>query len=148
MIIKKFKVTLSEGFIEFPTEEEANTYCNDNSLALDSVSDSSEDITDLTSEELAVVQQTNQQQFGAGLSLKLVNLMGGRNLYLAELGTPVDIVALLTALGTAKTLMDTGALKTARGYINAVKAGFPLHLDITNLAVEEITAFLVWNGYE
>jgi len=105
-------------------------------------------ITTMTLSELKLEQQIQQQYFGMSLALSLVNMIGGRNLLLIEQGTAVNVSALLTSLGTVKSLLETGALKTARSFINAVYSDFPLYSDIMTHALDKINLFLHDNGYE
>jgi hypothetical protein len=93
-------------------------------------------------------QQAEQQIFGASLTLELVNKMGARNLALAQSGTSVNVAALLGTVGTVKSLMETGALKTARTLMQMYSPSFPQHSDIMNEGVLKITAFLSAKGWD
>lgn len=93
-------------------------------------------------------QQKQQQIFGAQLSIELVNKMGSRNLSLAAQGQVVNVASLLSALGSIKALIETGALKTARSSIQYYVPSFPAYADILNEAITRITSFLQSKGWD
>lgn len=93
-------------------------------------------------------QQRAQQAFGSALALELVNRMGARNLQLASQGTPVNVAALLSSVGGIKSLIETGALKTARSILMASAPSFPDHADIFNYGSSQITSFLQSKGWD
>ncbi len=92
-------------------------------------------------------QQTQQRLFGEKLANKAIDWFGARNLKLAREGTPVDVAALSTALLNAKLLLQGGALKTARTICYMSKPGFPVHTDIFDNIINEITTYLTNNGW-
>lgn len=94
------------------------------------------------------VQQREQQLFGASLCLEMVNRMGSRNLTLAQAGTAVNVSAVLATLGTVKSLLETGALKTARTVLQMYAPTLPLHSDLLTETVTRITAFLQSKGWD
>jgi len=98
--------------------------------------------------ERALSQQNHQRQFGEQLSKELVDLVGARNLELSFSGNTPNVSGMLTALGGVLSLMQTGALKTARTIIAAYAPSFPLHSDIMAEAIQKITAFLQTNGWD
>lgn len=93
-------------------------------------------------------QQIEQQIFGAALSLELVNKVGSRNLQLSQNGTVVNVTQLLTTLGSVKTLLETGALKTARSIIIAVTPGYPSYADIFTEGSTRISTYLQNKGWD
>lgn len=93
------------------------------------------------------LQQKEQQLFGAVLAIEMVNKMGSRNLSLAATGASINVGSLLTALGAIKSLMETGALKTARSTMQYYHASFPAYADIIQEGIDKITAFLVSKGW-
>jgi|GEM_PF-5625418 hypothetical protein len=93
-------------------------------------------------------QQRTQQAFGSALALELVNRMGARNLQLASQGTPVNVAALLSSVGGIKSLIETGALKTARSILIVSAPNFPDHADIFNYGSSQITSFLQSKGWD
>lgn len=101
-----------------------------------------------TVDETTLDQQKNQRVFGQKLSPIVVDKMGARNLKLALEGSSPNVGALLSALGSVKALMETGALKTARGVMVQVRPTFPLYEDILDYAVAEISNFLSNMNYE
>jgi hypothetical protein len=102
----------------------------------------------LTMEEITNAQQYNQRVFGQKLAPILVDKMGARNLKLAAEGTVPNVSSLLNALGAVKALMETGALKTARGVMVQLRPSFPLYEDILNYAISDISNFLISMNYE
>jgi hypothetical protein len=73
--------------------------------------------------------------------------MGARNLKLSEEGVVVDVASLASQLSSIKLLLETGALKTARGICTLQKPNFSNHSDIFQVVIDEITNFLNTNGY-
>ena len=102
----------------------------------------------LNTEESLLIQQNTQRLWGLKSAAMLTDKIGARNLLLYSQGNGVDISALLQSLGVAKQLMETGALKTARGFIASIKASSPLHENILQIAIDDITGFLLQMGYE
>jgi hypothetical protein len=45
-------------------------------------------------------------------------------------------------------LLDTGALKTARGFMQNCANNYPAYADIINFGINEITQFLQSRGWE
>lgn len=93
-------------------------------------------------------QQALQQIFGASLALQLVNMMGTRNLTLAAQGQSVNVAAVLSSIGSVKSLLETGALKTSRTVIQMSLPSFPQYADVFNYAISEITGFLQQKGWD
>jgi rhodanese-related sulfurtransferase len=93
------------------------------------------------------IQQRDQQAFGSGLALDLVNKMGTRNLLLASQGEVVNVSSLLTNVGAVKALIETGALKTARSLMQALAPAYPAYSDIFNYGASQITTFLSNRGW-
>lgn len=102
----------------------------------------------LSNEQALSLQQTAQRIYGYKLVESLTDKVGSRNLLLSSQGESVNVPSLLQALDGIKELMETGALKTARGAIQSVKPTFPLYEDILDVAIANITTFLVENNYE
>jgi hypothetical protein len=102
----------------------------------------------LSEEGVLEAQCVVQRQFGQKMVLNAVDRIGARNLLLINNGVPIDIPALLTQMMPVKILLETGALKTARGALVQIKQILPTHADILDGAIVNITQFLVTNGYE
>lgn len=100
------------------------------------------------SDEQDAKQQTSQRLFGLKLLPTLIDLVGQRNLKLTREGTPINVIALVNNVASIKLLLETGALKTARGICYAIRNSFPEHIDIFNVAISEISNFLSANGFE
>jgi hypothetical protein len=94
------------------------------------------------------IQQRDQQAFGSGLALDLVNKMGARNLLLAAQGQSVNVSSLLSSVGAIKSLIETGALKTARSTIQLIAPAYPAYHDIFQYAINAITTFLSDRGWD
>lgn len=92
-------------------------------------------------------QQTTQRLFGVKLLPTAVDKVGARNLKLDREGTPVDIVALSGQMTSIKLLLEGGALKTARMVCLGIKPMFPNHSDILQEVADEITNFLISQGW-
>jgi hypothetical protein len=95
-----------------------------------------------------LTQQQNQRIFGEKLAKTLVDEMGAINLELGLTGVNPDIISLLQTLGSIKTLLETGALKTARGALMVNKPQNGPYVSVFELGVDEITTFLGEMGYE
>lgn len=93
-------------------------------------------------------QQQLQQIFGVSLALELVNRMGTRNLTLASQGQSVNVAAVLASVGPVKSLLETGALKTARAVIQIALPSFPQYQDIFTHGISEINTFLASKGWD
>lgn len=93
------------------------------------------------------LQQSSQRKFGSLLLPILVDMIGARNLKFTRESSPVDVVALATQMASVKLLLETGALKTARGLCYQLKALFTDYADILDYAITQITNFLVTNGW-
>lgn len=98
-------------------------------------------------DEMDAVQQTSQRIYGQRLLPIAVDLVGARNLKLSREGTPANVQALAVQMQTVKVLMESGALKTTRTVCESLKPGFPLHADILQYVIDDITAFLVMNNW-
>lgn len=102
----------------------------------------------LSLQERAFLQQNSQRQFGELLSNKLVDLVGARNLELTFQGSSPNVSSMLTALGGILSLLQTGALKTARSAMLGYKNSFIPYIDIFELGINDITSFLQQNGWD
>lgn len=100
-----------------------------------------------TPEQIKQYQCNDQRRFGENLVGPLVDKIGARNLTLIEQGHTINIIAMVTALASIRALLEGGALKTAISVINANSGSFPLHTDLFNMAVLEISDFLNLRGY-
>lgn len=94
------------------------------------------------------IQQQEQQIFGQALSLELINRMGARNLALSSQGISVNVAALLTNVGAVKSLLETGALKTARSIMILYLPNYSAYSDIFEHGINRITSFLVQKGWD
>lgn len=102
----------------------------------------------LSSEQSLSLQQTSQRLYGFKLAEELTDMIGTRNLFLASQGSAVNVTALLQALGGIKGLLETGALKTARGIVATIAPAYPAYQDILELALSKMTSFLQDNGWD
>ena len=93
-------------------------------------------------------QQIKQRAFGIRLSGKLVDMVGAINLDLTKAGTPPNVAAVLSNLQAIKALLDTGALKTARGLCASVKSQYPDYISVFDYCINLVTQFLIENNYE
>lgn len=95
-----------------------------------------------------LAQQTAQREFGQYLIPEMIDLMGERNLTLGQNGTTINMIAIASDNSSVKLLVETGALKTARSICLQLKVKYATHSDIYDHVIEDITEFLVQNGYE
>lgn len=103
--------------------------------------------SNLTPDECDARQQNTQRLFGEKLLKLAIDKLGARNLKLARENTPADVAALAGQMASIKVLLEGGALKTVRSICNAIKGNFPLHSDILQFVIDEITNFLSENGW-
>ena len=103
--------------------------------------------SNLTSEQLDDIQQESQQKFGQKILVPYINRLGSRNLKLARDGVPVDVSVMASQMSLLKLLLETGALKTARGLTYQMATVHVNHSDILNLIIAEITNFLSNQGW-
>lgn len=92
-------------------------------------------------------RQRTQREFGLYLVPELIDMMGERNLTLIQNGQTVNITAIASDNAGIKLLIETGALSTARAICTQLKLKYPLHADIYDHVVEDITEFLTEKGY-
>lgn len=85
-----------------------------------------------------------KREYGLYISNELVELMGARNKILGLTGA--QVTALLQQLGGIKTLLETGALGTARTYMIQAKASLPYHGDVLDDGINDINVFEAENG--
>lgn len=102
----------------------------------------------MSADDLDLLQQKAQRQYGLYLLPIAVDRIGARNLKLARENTPANITTLASQMSSIKILLEAGALKTVRIVINSIKDSHPNHIDILEDVVASITNFLVSNGYE
>ena len=102
----------------------------------------------MTDDEFDAFQQKSQREFGQKILSDIVDLLGQRNLKLGREGAVFSVTSLATQSASIKLLLETGALKTARTICYAIKGSFPLHEDIFNLTISNISSFLTLNGFE
>jgi hypothetical protein len=80
-----------------------------------------------------------KSKFGLELAQNAVDRMGARNKILNKTGSQVS--ALLNSLLVVKSLMETGALGTARGMCSQLKAPYSEYADIFDFVIEQINWF-------
>lgn len=78
-------------------------------------------------------------QFGAEICRDAVNKLGARNKILSKSGP--QVITLLTQLLAVKSLLETGALGTARATCVQLKVVFTEYEDIFNYVIDRINAF-------
>lgn len=80
-----------------------------------------------------------KSKFGSELAQNAVYRIGARNKILNKTG--VQVATLLTSLLGVKSLMETGALGTARGLCSQLKVPYTEYADIFDLVIEQINWF-------
>ena len=126
-----------EGFIEISESDLNNLLSIDISAYQDAVAYAKN-----------LEQQTEQRVFGQYLIPEMVDLMGAKNLTLAQKGVPINMNQLAADNSSIKLLIETGALKTARSLCYLLKAKYPYHASVYDHVIEDITGFLTEKGYE
>lgn len=111
-----------------------------NSFDLTAFNDEMQRVTNLD-------RQKTQREFGSYLVPELIDMMGERNLTLLQNGETVNITAIASDNAGIKLLIETGALSTARAICSQLKLKYPLHADIYDQVIDDITEFLNENGY-
>lgn len=101
----------------------------------------------LSANEIVVLQQRTQREFGQVLVIKAVDALGVRNLELYNAGTVVNIASIAQQMLSMRILLESGALKTCVGLCNAIKASYPQYIDIFDMVIKETTDFLNANNY-
>jgi len=100
----------------------------------------SEILAGLTAEHLSVLKNAMKRQFGEMLKAKVVDMLGGRNVYLGKDGAFVmQMNATLSGIGS---LLSGGALKTAVTGLTSIRPLFTQHQDIVDYAIIRIKTFL------
>lgn len=99
-----------------------------------------------SSDREAFEEELNERKcvFGKELAGVSVNKIGARNKILNKNGT--QVIALLTQLLGVKSLMETGALGTARSSCVQLKAVYTEYADIFQYVIDEINLFEQANG--
>lgn len=100
----------------------------------------SEILAGLNAEQLSVLKNYMKRQFGDLLKAKLIDMLGGRNVYLGKDGAFVmQMNGTLSGIGG---LMSGGALKTAMNGLISIRPLFIQHTDIIDFALDRIKIFL------
>lgn len=94
------------------------------------------------------IRQRDQREWGGQRIATFIDKMGQRNLELISQGSAVNISSLATDNLGLKTLIETGALSTARDLCTQLKVKYPTHEDIYQYAIDSITEFLIERGYQ
>lgn len=105
-------------------------------------------IIELPIKEKLAKQQSEQREFGAELVIKLVDMVGAKNLELSINGTTPNVSSILSSLNSIMGLLQTGALKTARGLLVYYKPSFVVYEDVFKFGIDEISKFLANRGWE
>jgi hypothetical protein len=105
-------------------------------------------IIELPLKDRLAKQQLEQREFGTELVMKLIDMVGTKNLELSATGSTVNVSSILTSLNSIMSLLQTGALKTARGLLVYYKPSFTVYQDVFQFGVDEITKFLTERGWE
>jgi hypothetical protein len=105
-------------------------------------------IIELPIKEKLAKQQAEQRQFGTELVVKLVDMVGAKNLELSINGTTPNVSSILSSLNSIMGLLQTGALKTARGLLVYYKPSFVVYEEVFQFGINEISKFLSDRGWE
>ncbi len=104
------------------------------------------EIPEGSSDREAFEEELNDRKciFGTKLAKISVNKIGARNKILNKNGT--QVITLLTQLLGVKSLMETGALGTARSSCSQLKVVYTEYADIFQYVIDEINLFEQANG--
>jgi hypothetical protein len=80
-----------------------------------------------------------KREYGLYISNECIELLGARNKILNLTGQ--QVTAMLTQLMPVKSLLETGALNTARVYLVQFKAAYTNHADIFQDGIDDISKF-------
>ena len=130
-------MTNNDSLIEFLTQTDADAYIAINGGTSSQITEP--DILPLTPEEIQVILAKKKREFGIYVAAEAIDLIGARNKILNLTGA--QVTAMLTNLMSVKALLETGALSTARYYINQLKAAYPTHEDIFQDGIDDINRF-------
>jgi hypothetical protein len=132
------EVPEDSGWVECNSEIEFQTLCD------------SFDLTkywDELNKEQMLRQQEEQRLFGKKLAEKIIDLIGGRNLYLKSKGVDVNVSTMASDNASLRMMAESGILKTILVFVGSIKSKYPDHSDIYDLACEDITNFLKERGW-
>lgn len=94
----------------------------------------------LTQEQQLEIIVGQYRKYGEELSKVLNDKVGARNLMLGK--TEAQISSLVTTLISIGTLLEKGALKTARTVMQQVNPGFSEYSDIFDYGIDAITSYV------
>lgn len=95
-------------------------------------------------EEFEIQLNSKKCQFGQKISQNAIDRIGARNKILNKNGQ--QVIALLTQLISIKSLLETGALGTARSSCAQLKSVYTEYTDIFDYVINEINSFEVTFG--
>jgi dsDNA-binding SOS-regulon protein len=131
----KYIVITQNSKIEFSSKAEADAY----------VATLVNPYTLLSEQEtLEISLAKKKREYGLYISNELIERLGARNKILGLTGT--QVTQMLTQLAGVRSLLETGALGTARGYMGQFRAAFPSHSDIFTAGINDINIFEQENG--
>lgn len=90
-------------------------------------------------EKMEIDLNRRKREFGTVISNMCIDKIGARNKILNKNGT--QVTALLTALLGVKSLLETGALGTARYACTQLKLVYTEYSDIFDYVINEVNAF-------
>ncbi len=90
-------------------------------------------------EEFEIELNSKKVQFGIKLCGSAINRVGARNKILNKTGS--QVITLLTQLMGVKSLLETGALGTARAICSQLKTPYSEYADIFDMVITEINTF-------
>jgi hypothetical protein len=126
----KYIVLVDNSEIEFESQEAA-------ALHAASLTVSHSIISEQEREERVLAKI--KREFGLYVSNECIELLGARNKILGLTGTQVS--SMLSNLMPVKSLLETGALGTARSYMIQLKAAYPNHADVFDDGIQDINEF-------
>jgi hypothetical protein len=116
--------------IEFLTQQEAADYVSTSTAKYYVLSEQ---------EKIEIALAKKKREYGLYIANECVELLGARNKILALSGS--QVTSMLQALMPVKSLLETGALGTARSYLVQFKTAFPNHADIFQDGIDDINNF-------
>jgi hypothetical protein len=95
-------------------------------------------------EQFEIELNSKKVDFGCKLCRTAIDRVGARNKILNKTGT--QVITLLTQLLGVKSLLETGALGTARSICGQLLVVYPEYNDIFSMVIAEINSFESTNG--
>lgn len=132
----KYILLFDNNYIEFIDQQSAINFCVANSIIKFNI------LSEQEYKERILAKK--KREYGLYISNEMIELLGARNKILNLNAT--QVTQMLSQLSGVRSLLETGALGTARTYMVQLKAVFINHSDIFDDGIEDINIFEQENG--